>query len=451
MGESMPENATWRARVDERFTSLRGFAALTVVLAHYQYIGFVPGLPLFKFSGQLALMLFFFLSAFLLAHSLAQDPEWPMRTLIAVARYAINRIARIFPLLLIVVTLSYCAGVGFFSQSTSYLEAVRLTFTLGKAPSVLWTIPVELTFYVFLPFILKLMLFLTRTKWGAALACACFVAWCVDIALARSLSLPPAFWMTLGFHHYANSFVGGVLLYALLHNRHVAFPRAGAAIAYLAPVAFLASYPFIHYAVIGRESDLMGLGNTSAWQAYYDRIFPFAPLMVGGIVYALLLPYETPLSVMLRARFLRGSGEASFGVYLAHIPMIDLIGSRFGYGTWQFVAALVATFAAARVLSRRIEKPVIALGHELGRGLHARFARGADGSGGGPTAAAAKQAALPQCRVNSGRSPSVFMNAASRIRPSGQGPCPLAASSPPAKPASIISAPQSAASAATAS
>lgn len=80
MGESMPENATWRARVDERFTSLRGFAALTVVLAHYQYIGFVPGLPLFKFSGQLALMLFFFLSAFLLAHSLAQDPEWPMRT-----------------------------------------------------------------------------------------------------------------------------------------------------------------------------------------------------------------------------------------------------------------------------------------------------------------------------------------------------------------------------------
>src|SRR5271166_7191675 len=224
----------WRRRIDARFTSLRGYAALAVMLAHYQYLGFLAAAPVLKDSAQLELMQFFFLSSFLLSHSLASDPDWTKVSIFPVASYAINRVFRIFPLLFIVVTFCWRWSLAFFPAPTTLAQALALTFTLGKAPSVLWTIPVELTFYVFLPLILKLMLFLTRTKWGAALACACFVAWCVDIALARSLSLPPAFWMTLGFHHYANSFVGGVLLYALLHNRHVAFPRAGAAIAYLA-------------------------------------------------------------------------------------------------------------------------------------------------------------------------------------------------------------------------
>jgi hypothetical protein len=64
----------WRSRIDKRFTSLRGFAALTVMLAHYQYIGLLPSLPVFKYSGQFGLILFFFLSSFLLCHSLAYIP-----------------------------------------------------------------------------------------------------------------------------------------------------------------------------------------------------------------------------------------------------------------------------------------------------------------------------------------------------------------------------------------
>ena len=76
----------WRSRIDKRFTSLRGFAALTVMLAHYQFIGLLPSLPVFKYSGQFGLMLFFFLSSFLLCHSLASDPNWlarPQLSLIA--------------------------------------------------------------------------------------------------------------------------------------------------------------------------------------------------------------------------------------------------------------------------------------------------------------------------------------------------------------------------------
>jgi peptidoglycan/LPS O-acetylase OafA/YrhL len=95
-------NSDWRSRIDKRFTSLRGFAALTVMLAHYQYIGFLPGAPVFKYSGQCGLLVFFFLSSFLLCHSLASDPNWTARPLRSLIVYAINRVFRIFPLLFVV-------------------------------------------------------------------------------------------------------------------------------------------------------------------------------------------------------------------------------------------------------------------------------------------------------------------------------------------------------------
>ncbi len=97
----------WRSRIDKRFTALRGAAALMVMLAHYQYIGFLPGLPIFKYSGQCALMAFFFLSSFLLCHSLAADAHWPARPHLALIPYAINRLFRIAPLLAVVLALTF--------------------------------------------------------------------------------------------------------------------------------------------------------------------------------------------------------------------------------------------------------------------------------------------------------------------------------------------------------
>ena len=129
----------WRSRIDKQFTSLRGAAALIVMLAHYQYIGFLPALPAFKYSGQCGLMVFFFLSSFLLCHSLASDPNWAARPHLSVLTYSINRIFRIFPLLCVVIGLTYWNGSSFFPPSTTYWEALRLSLTLGQAPGVLWT------------------------------------------------------------------------------------------------------------------------------------------------------------------------------------------------------------------------------------------------------------------------------------------------------------------------
>jgi peptidoglycan/LPS O-acetylase OafA/YrhL len=223
---------------------LRGGAALIVMLAHYQYIGFLPGVPVFKYSGQCGLMVFFFLSSFLLSHSLATDPNWIARKHLSLIPYSINWIFRIFPLLCVAIALTIWNVSSFFPPSTAFWEALRLSATLGRAPGVLWTIPVELTFYVYLPFILALTLLATRSRLGASALASAYLAWCIAIALARHDGAPASPWMTLGFHHYANSFVGGVLFYALIANGRIRFPSSAGCIAALAPLAFVLALPF---------------------------------------------------------------------------------------------------------------------------------------------------------------------------------------------------------------
>ena len=365
-----PVGRAWKQQIDGRFTALRGCAALIVMLAHYQYIGFLPGLPVFKYSGQLGVMLFFFLSSFLLSHSLTHECERGTGTVQAVVNYAINRVFRVFPLLIVVVTLCYWRGLAFFPASATYLEALQSSLTLGKAPSVLWTIPVELTFYVYLPVFLATALRVTRSPLGAAAATVAFLAWCVAIAVARRIGAPAGTWMTLGFHHYANTFLGGILLYALMHNRPLVFLRAGAAIACAAPALFMIAVPFVHDAIFRCDLSMSELSDPAAWQGYYDSIFPFAPLVIGGVVYGILHPGETWLSGIMRLSLLRRSGELSFGVYLVHMPMVDLFVSRFGTGRPAFTAAIAATFALAAVLSRAVEKPALAFGRKIGRALH---------------------------------------------------------------------------------
>ena len=365
-------DSAWKDRIDERFTALRGCAALTVMLAHYQYVGLLPSLPVFKFSGQLAVMVFFFLSSFLLSHSLTKACLSGTGTLRALGDYAINRVFRVFPSLIVVVTLSWRLGLAYFEPSARYLDVLRSSVTLGKAPGPLWTIPVELTFYLYLPVVLAVALSLTRTRPGAGAAIVAFFAWCVGIAVARRIGAPVGAWMTLGFHHYANSFVGGVLLYALLHNRRIVFAGGGAALGYAGLLLGGVAVPFVHDAVLRGDASMSEFADPAAWRAYYDGVFPFAPLIVGAVVYGILHPGNTWLSRVLRARVLRRTGELSFGVYLIHLPMIDLIGSRLGFAT-----AIAATFACAALLSRAVEKPAIAFGARIRRALRFRQAPGA--------------------------------------------------------------------------
>ena len=357
---------SWESRIDGRFTSLRGYAALTVVLAHYQTSDFPFDLPMYRFAGQFGLFLFFFLSAFLLSHSLflAARTTHPV---VALVKYATNRIFRIFPLLIAVVMFACWREVAFFPPGTRYTDAIVNALTLGVAPSILWTIPVELVFYGYLPVVLVACLWLASRRRGPQLLAAGFIIWCAAIAYAAHTSPAHPAWMTLGFHWYANSFVGGVGLYAILRNLTVQLPARTPLYLSLAPLVFLLAHPFFYASVVPGDFKLQTLTDPGAWSRFYNHIYPWAPIIVAAMFVELLSPAESALSRFLRLPVLKKIGDVSFGAYLTHMPVLLIIKAHFGAGQWQFFAALVATFAVAMLLHEIIEKPAISAGRAIGR------------------------------------------------------------------------------------
>ncbi|MFL0356823.1 acyltransferase family protein [Erythrobacter sp. GH1-10] len=124
---------------------LRGFAALVVVVSHCAAFGFLP-----KFLGaglgQMGVMLFFGLSGFLMAYL------YSGKTLnrANLREYAINRATRVLPLYFIVASF---VALCFITLDYSLLKVfswkdIAGNMLLLKGSSVLWTIPVEVHFYV---------------------------------------------------------------------------------------------------------------------------------------------------------------------------------------------------------------------------------------------------------------------------------------------------------------
>jgi peptidoglycan/LPS O-acetylase OafA/YrhL len=128
-----------------RLNTLRGFAVLIVMVAHFSNTLGLWGQVLGYGSGQLGVMLFFLLSGFLMAYLYWEKEP----TSHAMLSYAVSRAARVIPLYLLVV---------FFSFVTPYLYKIQdvrslishLLFLYGD--SVLWTISPEIQFYILFGF-----------------------------------------------------------------------------------------------------------------------------------------------------------------------------------------------------------------------------------------------------------------------------------------------------------
>ncbi|QZD91443.1 acyltransferase [Qipengyuania xiapuensis] len=124
---------------------LRGFAALVVVISHCAAFGFLPS-SLGRGLGQMGVALFFCLSGFLMAYLYREKALNPA----SLKDYAINRATRVLPLYYLVATF---VGVCFLAFDVSLLKVFSWQDVIGnmfllKGSSVLWTIPVEVHFYV---------------------------------------------------------------------------------------------------------------------------------------------------------------------------------------------------------------------------------------------------------------------------------------------------------------
>ncbi|MBD8703183.1 acyltransferase [Frigoribacterium sp. CFBP 13712] len=387
---------------------LRGLAAMAVLSYHVAHVLTRDvedeTMPLLVFFMHQGLSLFFVLSGFLLF--------WPFATRIiegrelpSLRRYATNRFLRIWPAYVVVLLIvNFVLQMSFLSQNEfgrlpwwktlvdlnllhSYLPG-----TLRTGLEVSWTLTVELTFYLVLPFLAMLgrHVALRTSGWIGSLVPvgAMFVAgvagkiWQHTVGETSGLSGGDLAWSDNWFSVVSRSL--------LLHADLFAFGMA-ASLLYIAvrrgaaPRVAVSALRGTLLVIIGAAFVVAWIGSTPEFQD------TFASIGFTGVLLLMVLPAHGD-RLGLIARFcdwapVRGLGVISFSVYLWHMPVIrimqDLLDPGQG-GRALYVLYLVVTVAITLTLATitywAVEKQALRLKPT------GRPARGGGASGLGATA-----------------------------------------------------------------
>ncbi len=297
---------------------LRGLAVLVVVASHLSNYGMhlLPGLSL-SGIGKSGVYLFFVLSAFLLTRGLLRLPLPQWRQARVWADYALRRVLRIWPLYLVVLLASWVLtlqGVAGWHYKID-TAALLAHLALREGQSVLWSIPVEFTFYLWLPLIaLALAVLRHRGRslaWEAALAVAALaaasLAWTPASSLVNDIRVGP----------YLPLFLCGAWAASLdLRLRDKA--RTGIAekwwgiAAFATVAALILTVPAVWALVAGTPPD----------GALNHRWFLFFGVAWSSLLLAILHGPRL-LHAPFAWRPLRWVGVVSFSVYLWHMVVLD--------------------------------------------------------------------------------------------------------------------------------
>ena len=329
---------------------LRGLAASMVVVSHVSNITGLWDTMLGGGGGQVGVMVFFVLSGYLMG-GLYLDR--PLTTATALA-YAMQRVGRIVPLYYAVVLAAVVFGI--YPIVGIQQGLAHFGFLAGK--SVLWTIPVEVQFYVVFVGLWWLYRRMPRTTIGLCLMLS--VAYWV-------LPIHPRFEMRV-FPYYAVFFFGGLLISrAIGLGHHVRSSGWLWALAPLAALPFLL-YPNIYSALFGADA-WMARGESQ--EMWHDPRYAIAA--VALLLSARLSP---PIVWLLASAPMRFLGTISFSMYLLHQPIIELLAARTTLRdrpVMFLVITLALTLASASATFMLIERPggryLGALGHR--RAAHA--------------------------------------------------------------------------------
>lgn len=330
---------------------LRGLAVLIVLGSHLSNTGLLPH-PGLSGSGKSGVYLFFTLSAFLLTRALLLRPLAGFADRLLWADYALRRVLRIWPLYLVLLLCSWLltrAGVsGWHYQMDT--PALWRHLALHEGQSVLWSIPVEFIFYLWLPLVALALAWMRTWRWPA---------WAEAVLMALALALASWLWppaetqpndVRLG--PYLVVFLCGAYA-ARLHLRlqEAGPPRhAGrwVMLAALALTAWVLTVPVVWAGVTGKA---FVAGVSSAWFLWF------------GLAWSSLLLAILHGPDWLRRPFawapLRLVGVISFSLYLWHMPVLQSLQSA-GVARWPLLApwlVLAVALLVAMVSFLLFERP----------------------------------------------------------------------------------------------
>lgn len=344
---------------------LRGLACAGIVLVHvWMYDHGVPGgggdknaLDYVIGELRLAVPLFFALSGFLVyrpfvAAALDGRGAPSLRT------YALRRAARILPAYWVTVL-----GVFFLLRAIDHpfhVPAAHLpTFlvfaqsydpdTFNRLDPPLWTLCVEVTFYLLVPLIGLLALRLGRGRGRQLALVGALAALGAALVAAAALGHWPAT-TTTSLVTNLTSFAAGMFGAALVHRREIS--RGAGLALLLGGIALIAGDGAWHAGALGSQE----LRDLVADQ----------PAAIGfGLVIAAL--HGSSLRAgPLAAAPLTTMGTLSYSAYLWHFPMIYALRH---FGLWPanlalaYAATMAVTCTIALISWRLLEQPVVRLAH----------------------------------------------------------------------------------------
>lgn len=333
-------------------TGIRFFLALGVVLFHYQLQWSLPGDGGLLNRARLGVDVFFILSGFILTHVYLQGDA-----ILDYRRFLAARFARIYPahlfILLVMLGLVLAApvlGVGLepgrfnladFAGTLLLVQAwfPRETLALWNGPA--WSLSAEWFAYLAFPAYAALSLRLRTRPWVIiALAAALFIV--LDaIYRAQFGRVLPRAEDSMGILRIVPEFLYGIGLYYL----------------------GLRWTPSVRLAVIGALATTMTL-LTLMQIGTDDRIIV---LLAGPFILSLALLAKARVQTFLSHPVVLFAGEASFALYLVHIPILmvwrnaaqALLGWPGDYrmGPAELTAMLLLTLAAAAAIHVLVERP----------------------------------------------------------------------------------------------
>ena len=323
---------------------LRGFACLMVIFSHAGNRGVFFKITL---AGQLGVMLFFALSGFLMAY-LYGNQAFSFKVWLG---YAIKRFFRVYPAYLFTITLAFLVvsvtSLPFYGMDApAYLKHVLLLGT----NNVLWTVPVEMRFYLWFP-ILAILLFFFHNQEKLRLG---ILAGLWIVLLVFDIPGPQySVWPYIEFF-VTGVFVGYVYLYMEKHQPAARSWRGWGWVAAVCLAGVIYAIPnFSHFYEVEAE----------IWAASWA----LAPLM--GLTVLAVANAQGVIGWVMGSSPARFLGKISFSLYLLHNRIVGEANSlpTFFPAAVKLLIVLAVSILAAVAVYTVVENPSRRWGKRLAK------------------------------------------------------------------------------------
>lgn len=368
---------------------LDGYRALAALLVLTTHVGFATGAILWPGLGPIVgrmdfgVALFFLLSGFLLSQPWLQAGEgtrgWP-----STRTYLVRRVARIFPAYWIAMTVALVALPDNAAASAQDWFRYGLLLQNYSEPTVfaglthIWSLAVEVSFYVALPAMMWVALRWRRRSDAPARSAVPLLIGLLSVGFAaRLVALGPLQESMAGLWlpGYLDWFAAGMLAaYARVLQQRPSVPGWASSLGDMArdTTTSLGVGMLLLAISLTPVAGPVTLDQPTVWEGMAKH------LLYGSAAFFLLLPAflggtTGRFGRVMSVGFLRRLGQISYGVFLWHLLLLELIQPALGLtlfagGFWVLWPATVAASVVAAALSWLVvEKPLLSRAHAAQR------------------------------------------------------------------------------------